>query len=643
MLAYFTPVIGAIIADSWLGKFRTILYLSILYACGGIILSLGAFPNKLDIMKLISLIGLFIIGLGTGGIKPCVSAFGGDQFQEGQEDLLKRFFSIFYMAISLGSLFSTFLTPILREDVHCLGEKTCFPIAFGVPSILMIIALLFFVCGKPLYIFRPPEGNIVLKVSKCICYAIKRKSQSSEKKKSHWLDYADDNYDKDLIKDIKILFHVLVLYIPLPIFWALFDQQGSRWTLQATRMDGSVRGYHIKADQMQVINPLLIIAFIPLFDYVVYPILKKCKLLQKPLQRITTGGILAAISFMIAGLIELNLESAYPVMPSPGQSELTIINNSPCSVNIEERNLTKIDAFETGVIKEIVLNEIYSWKFVPENCNLTSVPTDFTFNATSQIGSMMITFQNEQLAVFMNDDSKTKSKNGEPKVRLFYNIEPPKSGNISFKLVKEHNDQAHYIYAKTVGSEGVTEYSSFPPGRYKIFLPVDETNYQETPVYEEDFKSGGIYIISIYNKEDGSKKISSTYEMVKGNFLSILFQIPQYVIITAGEIMFSITGLEFSYSQSPTSMKSVVQAVWLLTVAFGNLIVLVIAKLHLFDKQSHELFLFAVLMAVDMIIFAILAFYYKYVTINLSSERIKVSSPKGRSNEAYTEETDFTK
>lgn len=88
------------------------------------------------------MIGLVLIAVGTGGIKPCVSAFGGDQFKmPEQAKQLATFFSLFYMAINAGSLLSTTLTPILREDVHCFGEETCFSLAFGVPGALMVVSI----------------------------------------------------------------------------------------------------------------------------------------------------------------------------------------------------------------------------------------------------------------------------------------------------------------------------------------------------------------------------------------------------------------------------------------------------------------------------------------------------------------------
>lgn len=96
----------------------------------------------LYLIREFSLLGLFIIGVGTGGIKPCVSAFGGEQFVRPQQDKqLEQFFSYFYISINAGSLLSTLLTPILREDVQCFGQNSCFPLAFGVPAILMIVAI----------------------------------------------------------------------------------------------------------------------------------------------------------------------------------------------------------------------------------------------------------------------------------------------------------------------------------------------------------------------------------------------------------------------------------------------------------------------------------------------------------------------
>lgn len=115
--------------------------------------------------------------------------------------------------------------------------------------------------------------------------------------KEHWLYYSEDKYGTKLVEDIKATLKVLVLYTPLPIFWALYDQQGSGWTFQAIRMNGDIGFYTILPEQMQVVNPVLILIFIPIFTYYVYPLLAKCHLLVTPLQRMVCGGFLAAVAF----------------------------------------------------------------------------------------------------------------------------------------------------------------------------------------------------------------------------------------------------------------------------------------------------------------------------------------------------------
>lgn len=179
-LCYLTPILGALIADSWLGKFSTIVSLSIVYTIGQAVTAISSIndlsdfdhdgkPNNLPLHVSLSMIGLALIALGTGGIKPCVSAFGGDQFEEGQEKQRNRFFSIFYLAINAGSLLSTIITPILRvQECGIHHVQACYPLAFGVPAALMAVALIVFVIGSSMYKKFQPQGNIMAEVAKCI-------------------------------------------------------------------------------------------------------------------------------------------------------------------------------------------------------------------------------------------------------------------------------------------------------------------------------------------------------------------------------------------------------------------------------------------------------------------------------------------
>lgn len=142
MMVYFMCIFGGILSDVWLGKFKTIVYLSLVYAIGSVVVSIGAIPIIPFSPKIALYIGLALITIGSGGIKPCVSAFGGDQFKMPEQAAqIATYFSIFYFSINAGSLISTSITPILREDVHCFQQSDCYSLAFGVPAVLMIISI----------------------------------------------------------------------------------------------------------------------------------------------------------------------------------------------------------------------------------------------------------------------------------------------------------------------------------------------------------------------------------------------------------------------------------------------------------------------------------------------------------------------
>lgn len=167
------------------------------------------------------------------GIKPCVSAFGGNQFKESQKKHLDTFFSVFYLSINLGSMISTLLTPIFRNDVKCFGND-CYALAFGVPAIAMCLSIVFFLAGTPFYNRCDEQTknngkNIITETAKCMltAFVIKWRNRRSHRIRNHWLDYAAEKFEARLIKDVKALLKILFVFLPLPIFWALYDQQGT--------------------------------------------------------------------------------------------------------------------------------------------------------------------------------------------------------------------------------------------------------------------------------------------------------------------------------------------------------------------------------------------------------------------------------
>lgn len=127
---------------------------------------------------------------------------------------------------------------------------------------------------------------------------------------------------------------ILVLYIPFPLFWALFDQQGSRWTIQAKQMNGYIsQQYTIKPDQVQVLNPLIVVFCIPLFNFIIYPMLEKIKI-NTPLRKMALGMALCGAAFAISGVLEMRLEKTYPVLPSDGEAQMRIFNGQACGFQL---------------------------------------------------------------------------------------------------------------------------------------------------------------------------------------------------------------------------------------------------------------------------------------------------------------------
>lgn len=118
----------------------------------------------------------------------------------------------------------------------------------------------------------------------------------------------------------------------------------------------------------------------------------------------------------------------------------------------------------------------------------------------------------------------------------------------------------------------------------------------------------GAWYVAVF----GATGTAMVSQVVPGNQVSLAFQLPQYVIITSGEILFSVTGLEFAYSQAPRSMKAVLQAAWLLTTAVGQLVVIIVAETELIPDRATEFFFFASFVGVTSFTFLFMARAYTY-------------------------------
>lgn len=311
-LLYFFTIAGAIIAENFLGVYRTLIIMTLICALGSATMSIASFELPFLSIRFLSIIGLLVTMIGMGCIKSNQNVFGGNQFKlPEQEKMLNYYFSMHYFVLKCGQVGGMILAPILREDYKCFGKNDCYPLAFGFTSFLMILALSTLWIGRKSYIHIPPSGNMVMKVLRCIYYSLKMKIRAKEKdfKVNHWLDWSEQKYGSKLLRDTKIILNVLIIYLPLPLYWSLIQQQSSKWIFQATRMNGDIGWYTIKPDQIVVFGPMLITFLIPLFNEIIFPFLEKIGI-KSTLQKMSCGMICAALSFFMSAFVELKISNS---------------------------------------------------------------------------------------------------------------------------------------------------------------------------------------------------------------------------------------------------------------------------------------------------------------------------------------------
>jgi POT family proton-dependent oligopeptide transporter len=264
---YFVPLFGAILADTFWGKYRTIFWLSIVYCFGHLALAL-------DDTRLGLALGLGLIAIGAGGIKPCVSANVGDQFTAANQHLISRAFGWFYFSINAGSFISILLIPWLLDTYNS-------KVAFAVPGVLMALATLVFWLGRRRFVRVPPSGRNFIRET-----LLNREGLAT-------------------LGRLALIFVFVFLG-----FWTMWDQSGGEWVLQAEKMDLNFLGFRLLSSQIQSVNAVMILAFIPLFQYVVYPAIDKVFPLT-PLRKIGLGFVVTGSSFLISAWIETRLAAGF--------------------------------------------------------------------------------------------------------------------------------------------------------------------------------------------------------------------------------------------------------------------------------------------------------------------------------------------
>jgi POT family proton-dependent oligopeptide transporter len=335
---YFFPLLGGWLADRFFGKYNTVFWLSLVYCAGHA--CLAAFEDNLKGFYF----GLFLIALGSGGIKPLVSSFVGDQFDQTNKEKAKVVFDAFYWIINFGSFFASLFMPILLKDYGA-------SVAFGVPGILMFIATVIFWLGNKKYVHVPPAppnphsfmnvartallaqvpgagrpGLMVAAVAVAgalaslamslqwgfviaACTALVLLLAGGGIGASMQLERARGIHPDDAVDGVRAVLRILIVFALVTPFWSLFDQKASTWIVQANSMTTfSLFGRDFAPAQMQALNPLLVMILIPFNNLVLYPALRRMGVEPTPLRRMTTGIAFSALSWVAIGTIQVMMD-----------------------------------------------------------------------------------------------------------------------------------------------------------------------------------------------------------------------------------------------------------------------------------------------------------------------------------------------
>ncbi|KAF9905510.1 peptide transporter ptr2 [Lobosporangium transversale] len=326
--SYITSIFGAVVADKWLGKFKTVLIFAIVYTLGLILLTVSAIDSLKDTLGLPGfIVALYcLISWGTGGIKSNVSTFAAEQVPE--EDYahpkkagytinhaitVERIFRYFYMAINVGGLLGQGITPTVSDYGWDL--------AFMIPAIVFVIGIIVFALGKNKYYDRPPNGSVLAKSFKCVIYAFRHRSKRAPG--THWIQAAKVPsanqplpWDEKYVDDMERTYHACKVFMVYPLYWALYNNMNDNFINMGINM---TRPNWLKPEMLSFVNSAVIVIFIPILDMFIFPLLRKAGFRLGPINRIVIGFCIVTFCFVYVTVLQHFLYKSGPYYDFSGK------------------------------------------------------------------------------------------------------------------------------------------------------------------------------------------------------------------------------------------------------------------------------------------------------------------------------------
>ncbi|KAJ4318091.1 hypothetical protein N0V94_004616 [Neodidymelliopsis sp. IMI 364377] len=318
---YCCPLLGAWIADTYLGRYKTILYSVIIAEIGHIILVASAAPKVLDNDKAALacfIIGLLIMGLGTGTFKPNISPLIVEQIpterlqiseRDGKRVIIDpaitvtRVYNYFYLFINIGALAGQ-LGMVYAE------RYVGFYLSYLIPTVFFLFALPVLILCKKHYILRPPSGSVMGPAFKLLAKALGTRNLKNWNDGKMWESIRPSalgankpswyNFDDAWVDEVARGFRACGVFFWVPIFWLAYRQMDSN----LTQMCSTMALHGVPNDLLANLDPICIIIIVPIMDTVIYPFLRKRGIRFTPLKKICAGFIIASFSMVWASVLQ---------------------------------------------------------------------------------------------------------------------------------------------------------------------------------------------------------------------------------------------------------------------------------------------------------------------------------------------------
>jgi len=522
---YFLPLVGGYVADRYLGKYRTIVYFSIPYIIGQAILGIEALHNETCLA-----LSLGLLAMGTGVIKPNISTLMGltyDQKRPGRARLRSDAFAMFYGAINIGAAISSFAVPAIRS--YYGGDSRAYAIAFLFPAVLMIVAFIVFAAGKPFYAVEK----------------IQRVKVTPDQRRQR----------------LAVLGRLYGLFLVVAVFWSVYDQSAFTWIYFARdHMDLKLWGLNVPPDQIQAVNPLLIVLLLPPVT-MFWHFLANVGLNLKPTSKMLIGFLLTFTSMVIIAWAGFRGET-FAIAGAP--AALTAAEKTAESVPVGPPDSSRAPEASAG------------------RGAGPADPGEAALAAAGGTGSAAVRAARAAWTAATSEGdarSRAASETASAAAEVAAAVEATTKALKTAQAAAKESSGSQSDVDLADCSAAANRAKDAASAAKKAAEAADADNVEAARLHAAVAVLAAADAVTIVARSNAkarhrevSREVVQTELAAAQSRISVWWQLIPYVIITAAEICISVVGLELAFAAAPATMKSFVTACWLLAVSLGDLL-----------------------------------------------------------------------